>query len=132
HGVAVMVECLTDNKNRTAGEVRHAFSKHGGNLGADGSVAYLFTHSGVLTFAPGTDEDQLLEKALEGGAEDVINYEDGAMDVLTDPDGFQAVKQMLESADMVPVQAEVTMRPATLVELSVDQGISTLKLLDAL
>lgn len=132
HGVAIMVECLSDNKNRTAGEIRHAFSKHGGNLGADGSVAYLFTHSGVLTFAPQTDEDRLLENALEAGAEDVVNYEDGAMDVLTDPEEYQGVKRVLEEAGMAPVQAEVTMRPATWVELSEEQGRSTLKLLDAL
>ncbi len=132
HGVAIMVDCLTDNRNRTVAEVRHAFSKRGGNLGADGSVAYLFNRSGVLTFGPETDEDRLLEVALEAGAEDVENYEDGAMDVLTDPEDYQHVKKALTDAGLAPEQAEVTMRPATLVPLNVEDAKSTLALLEAL
>lgn len=132
HGVAVMVDCLTDNRNRTVAEVRHAFSKFGGNLGADGSVAYLFSRCGVLTFGPETGEDRLLEVALEAGAEDVVNYEDGAMDVLTDPEDYQAVREALIKAGLEPVQSEVTMRPATLVSLNADDAASILKMLDML
>src|SRR5690606_19038521 len=95
-GTAIMVDCMTDNRNRTVSEVRHAFSKHGGNLGTDGCVAYLFKESGVFTFGPGSDEDQIMEVALEAGAEDIVNHDDGSLEVLTTPEAYLAVKQALE------------------------------------
>ncbi|HET8552062.1 MAG TPA: YebC/PmpR family DNA-binding transcriptional regulator [Gammaproteobacteria bacterium] len=131
-GVAVMVDCLSDNRNRTAAEVRHAFSKHGGNLGADGSVSYLFNQAGVLSYPPGTGEDKLMEAALEAGAEDIINNEDGSIDVLTDPNDFHAVRDKLTEQGLAPADAEVTMRPSTTVDLDVETGESVLKLLDVL
>lgn len=111
-GAAVIVDCLTDNRNRTVGEVRHAFSKCGGNLGTDGSVAYLFTKKGVFTFAPGSNEDQIMEVALEAGAEDVTTHEDGSIDVLTTPEDFAAIKEKLAAQKLDAVQAEVTYLPS--------------------
>lgn len=131
-GTAIMVDCMTDNRNRTVSEVRHAFSKHGGNLGTDGCVAYLFKESGVLTFGPGSDEDQIMEVALEAGADDIVNHDDGSLEVLTTPDTYLAVKQALEVAGLEPVDADVTMRPETTVDVSGDDAVATLKLLEML
>ena len=131
-GVAVMVECMTDNRNRTVSEVRHTFTKFGGNLGTDGSVAYLFTKVGQLTFAPGVDEEQLLEVALEAGAEDVVTNEDGSIDVLTAPDVFPEVRDEVTQGGLEPAEAEVTMRPSTSITLASDEARSMIKLLDQL
>ncbi len=131
-GVAVMVDCLSDNKNRTVAEVRHAFSKHGGSLGTDGSVAYMFTKTGVLSFAPGSDEDAIMEAALEAGAEDIITDDDGSIEVLAQPDDFAAVNDALKEAGLVPEQAEVTMRPANEIGVDVETGQKILKFLDVL
>ncbi len=131
-GVAVMVDCLTDNKNRTVAAVRHAFSKHGGTLGTDGSVSYLFTKLGILTFAPGTDEDRVIEAALEAGALDVVKDADGVIEVTTEPDDFEAVREALAARGLEPEEADVTMNPATRVELEVDAARSLLKLLEVL
>ncbi len=131
-GVAVMVDCLTDNKNRTVAAVRHAFSKHGGTLGTDGSVSYLFTKLGILTFAPGTDEDRVIEAALEAGALDVVKDADGVIEVTTEPDDFEAVREALAARGLEPEEADVTMSPATRVELEVDAARSLLKLLEVL
>jgi YebC/PmpR family DNA-binding regulatory protein len=131
-GVAVMVECLTDNKTRTVADVRHAFSKHGGNLGTDGSVAFLFKHCGQMLFAPGTDEDKLMEAALEAGAEDVVTNDDGSIEVVTDPYEFAAVKEALTKAGLQPEMGEVTMKPANENELTGDDAVKMQKLLDAL
>ena len=131
-GVAVLVECLTDNRNRTVGEVRHAFSKCGGNLGADGSVAYLFQHCGVLGFPAGTSEEDLLHAALDAGAEDVVANEDGSFDVLTAPADFDAVRDALAAAGLVPESAEVTMRAATGVEVDGEEAEQVLRLLEML
>lgn len=112
-GVAVMVDCMTNNRNRTVGEVRHAFSKCGGNLGTDGSVSYLFSKIGQLTFAPGADEERIMDLSLEAGADDVVVNDDKSVDVTTSPEAFLAVKHAMTSAGLVPVQAEVTMAAAT-------------------
>jgi YebC/PmpR family DNA-binding regulatory protein len=132
NGAAVMVDCLTDNKTRTVADVRHAFSKHGGNLGTDGSVAFLFTHCGQMIFAPGTDENALIEVALDAGAEDIVNNDDGSIEVITAPHDFEAVKQRLEAADFKPEMAEVTMKPQNEVTFSGEDGVKMQKLLDAL
>lgn len=116
-GVAVLVECMTDNRNRTVAEVRHAFSKRGGNLGTDGSVAYLFKKVGQITFEPGVEEDALMEVALESGAEDLVTYEDGSIEVITPWEDFTAVRDALVAAGFEPLDAEVTMQPSTMVEL---------------
>lgn len=131
-GVAVMVDCMTDNRNRTVADVRHAFSKHGGNLGADGSVAYLFNQTGMLSYPPGTSEEQLLEAALEAGAEDVVVNSDGSLDVLTDPDEFHAIRERLTHAGMSAAEAEVTQRASTTVELDVETAETVLGLLNTL
>ncbi len=131
-GVAVMVDAMTDNRNRTAAEVRHAFSKHGGNLGADGSVGYLFNRVGVLSFGTEVDEDGIIEHALEAGAEDVVTNEDGSVDVLTDPEDYQQVKTAIEAAGLEPEHAEVTMRASTNVSLAEVDAEVMLKLLDTL
>jgi len=131
-GVAVMVECLTDNRNRTVAEVRHAFSKYGGNLGTDGSVAYLFTKVGVLNFAPGASEEQVMEAALEAGADDVVSAADGSIEVITTPEAYDDVKAALEQAGLAPENSEVTMRASIEVELDVEAGEKVLRLLDAL
>lgn len=132
NGAAVMVDCMTDNKTRTVADVRHAFTKHGGNLGTDGSVAYLFTHCGQLVFAPGTDENSLMEVALEAGAEDIITNDDNSIEVVTDPNEFSSVKQTLEQAGFSAEYAEVTMKAATDVVLSGEAAEQMQKLLDAL
>lgn len=131
-GAAVMVDCLTDNKTRTVADVRHAFSKYGGNLGTDGSVAFLFKHCGTLLFAPGTDEDKLMEAALEAGAEDVISHDDGSIEVITTPHDFSAVKEAMEAAGFKADLAEVTMKANTETVLRGEDGVRMQKLLDAL
>lgn len=131
-GAAVMVDCLTDNKQRTVADVRFAFSKNGGNLGTDGSVAFLFKHCGTLVFEPGTSEDQVMEAALDAGAEDVISHDDGSIEVITAPHDFSAVKEALEKAGLKAVLAEVTMKAGTETVLSGDDAVKMQKLLDAL
>jgi YebC/PmpR family DNA-binding regulatory protein len=131
-GAAVIVDTMTDNKVRTVAEVRHAFSKCGGSMGTAGSVAFQFKHCGQLVFAPGTHEDQVMEVALEAGAEDVITGDDGSIEVLTSPGDFEAVKHALEAAGLKPEVAEVTMRPENTIELSGDDAARMQKLLDML
>ena len=131
-GTAVIVDCLTDNRNRTVSEVRHAFSKAAGNLGTDGSVAYLFSKVGILSYAPSVDEDALMEAALEAGVEDVINYDDGAVDVMTTPENYLTVKDALIAAGFEPDNAEVTMQAATMAELDADDAEKMLRLIDRL
>lgn len=131
-GAAVMVDCLTDNRTRTVAEVRHAFTKNGGNLGTDGSVAFLFKHCGQFVFAPGTSEDQVMEAALDAGAEDVISNDDGSIEVISGPDDFVAVKQALAKAGLKPDLAELTMKPTAENVLRGDEGGRMQKLLDAL
>ncbi|MDP1548825.1 MAG: YebC/PmpR family DNA-binding transcriptional regulator [Nitrosomonas sp.] len=131
-GAAVMVDCMTDNRVRTVADVRHAFTKYGGNLGTDGSVNFLFKHCGQLIFVPGTNEDKLIEIALEGGAEDVISSEDGSIEVITDPYEFINVKEALEKAGFKAELAEVTMKPSNEAVLSGDDAVKMQKLLDAL
>jgi len=131
-GAAVILDTMTDNKVRTVAEVRHAFSKHGGNLGTDGSVAFQFKHVGQLVFAPGTPEDALLEVALEAGADDVITTDDGAIEVLTDPSAFEAVRNALQDANWAAELAEITMRPENTVALAGDDALRMRKLLDML
>ncbi|HET7569802.1 MAG TPA: YebC/PmpR family DNA-binding transcriptional regulator [Gammaproteobacteria bacterium] len=132
NGAAVMVNCLTDNKTRTVADVRHAFTKHGGNLGTDGSVAFLFRHCGQLVFAPGTDEDKLMEAALDAGAEDVIGNDDGSFEVTTAPQEFAAVKAALEKAGFKAEFAEVTMKADNETVMAGDEAAKMQKLLDAL
>jgi YebC/PmpR family DNA-binding regulatory protein len=131
-GAAVIVDCMTDNRTRTVADVRHAFAKHGGNLGTDGSVAYLFKHCGQLVFAPGTSEDRIMEAALDAGAEDVVTNDDGSIEVLTAPGDFQAVRDALAKAKLKPEFAEITMKPVTESALSSDDSGKMQKLLDAL
>jgi YebC/PmpR family DNA-binding regulatory protein len=131
-GAAVIVDCMTDNRVRTVAEVRHAFSKNGGNLGTDGSVAFQFRHCGQLVYAPGTSEERVMEVALEAGADDVIADEDGAIEVLTSPAGFEAVKQALDAAGLKAEVAEVTMRAENTVALAGEDAAKMQKLLDAL
>ena len=130
-GVAVMAECMTENRNRTVSEVRHAFSKCGGNLGTDGSVAYLFSKTGQISYPTGTDEDALMEAALEAGAEDIVTNDDGSIDVLTTPEDFIEVRDTLVG-QFEPESAEVTMRPSTNVSLDVDEAQKMIRLLDML
>ncbi len=131
-GVAVMVDTMTDNKVRTVAEVRHALSKHGGNLGTEGSVAFQFKHCGQLLLAPGTSEDAVMEVALDAGADDVLVDEDGAVEVLTSPTGFEAVKAALDGAGLSAGMAEVTYRPEVTIELSDDDRLKMQKIIDAL
>ena len=131
-GAAVIVDCMTDNRVRTVAEVRHAFSKFGGNLGTEGSVALQFKHCGQFIFAPGTGEDKVMEVALEAGAEDVITGDDAAVEVLSAPTDFESVKQALEGAGLRPDLAEVTMRPENTIELDGEDAARMHKLLDAL
>ncbi len=131
-GVAVLVETMTDNRNRTVAEVRHAFTKRGGNLGTDGSVAYLFSRKGQISFAPGADEEQVLEVALEAGAEDIETNDDGSIDVTTPWEEFTAVKDALEAAGLSPEGGEVTMVASTTVELDVDSAGTVMGLVDML
>lgn len=131
-GTAVMVDCMTDNRNRTVAEVRHAFSKFGGNLGADGSVAYLFAHVGLLNYPSGSDEDAIMEAAIEAGAEDVIVGDDGAIEVITTPAEFEQVRDAMLAAALEPESAEVTMRAETSASLDKGAAETMLKLLDVL
>ena len=131
-GAAIIVDCMTDNRVRTVAEVRHAFSKYGGNLGTEGSVAFQFKHVGQLLFAPGVSEDKVMEVALEAGAEDVITHDDGSIEVLSSPADFEAVKNALEGAGMKPEMAEVTMRAENTIELTGDDAARMQKLLDVL
>ena len=131
-GAAVMVDCMTDNKTRTVADVRHAFTKYGGNLGTDGSVAFLFKHCGQLMFAPGTGEDKLVEAALEAGADDVIANGDGSFEVVTGPYDFAQVKEALAKAGLKAEFAEVSMKAANEAEMTGDDAVKMQKLLDAL
>lgn len=131
-GIAIMVDCLTDNRVRTVAEVRHAFSKAGGNLGTDGSVAYLFTKAGVLSYPPGLDEDALMDAALEAGADDVISLDDGGIDVLVQPEQFESVRDCLVAKGLAPASAEVTMRASTTIALDEEDAVKLLKLVDRL
>ena len=131
-GVAVMVECLTDNRNRTVAEVRHAFTKYGGNLGTDGSVAYLFSKIGVMNFAPGTSEDDVMEVALDAGADDIVTEEDGSIEVITSPETYNDVLEAMKAADLTPENSEITMRASLEVEMDVETGEKVLRFLDAL
>jgi len=132
NGAAIIVDCLTDNRTRTVAEVRHAFAKNGGNMGAEGSVAFMFKHCGQLIFAPGTNEDQLMEIALDAGAEDVITHDDGSLEVLTPAPDFPKVQDALTQAGLKAEIATVTMRPETETEFEGEQADSMQKLLDAL
>jgi transcriptional/translational regulatory protein YebC/TACO1 len=127
-----MVDCLTDNKTRTVADVRHAFSKHGGNMGTDGCVAFQFRHCGQMILAPGTDEAALLDAAIEAGAEDVVTHADGSIEALTAPGDFIAVREALEAAGFAPEFGEVTMRPESETELTGEDALRMQKLLDAL
>jgi YebC/PmpR family DNA-binding regulatory protein len=131
-GVAVMVDCLTDNHTRTVADVRHAFSKHGGNLGAAGSVGYLVSHCGVLAFPKGASEDRIMEVALEAGAEDVVTADDGTVEVITSPDGFDAVKAAMAAAKLAPESAGITMRAATEIPLDATTAPQVFELIEAL
>ncbi|GAB1116631.1 MAG: YebC/PmpR family DNA-binding transcriptional regulator [Shewanella algae] len=131
-GTAVMVECMTDNRNRTVTGVRNAFNKPGGNLGTDGSVAYLFTKQGVISYEEGVDEDAIMEAALEAGAEDVVSNDDGSVDVYTAPADFGAVKDALDAIGVEAVNAEVTMVPSTKADLDEDTAAKFLRLIDTL
>jgi YebC/PmpR family DNA-binding regulatory protein len=132
NGAAIIVDCMTDNRVRTVAEVRHAFSKFGGNMGTEGSVAFLFTHCGQLLFAPGTNEDALMEAALEAGADDVVTDEEGGLEVITPPHDFSAVKDALEKAGFKAEMAEIVMKPATETVFTGDDAVKMQKLLDAL
>ena len=132
NGAAIIVDCMTDNRVRTVAEVRHAFSKYGGNMGTEGSVAFLFNHCGQLMFAPDTNEDALMEAALEAGADDVIADDEGGFEVLCDPQIFSNLRETLEKAGFKPEVAEVTMKPSTNTEFTGDDAVKMQKLLDAL
>jgi len=127
-----MVDCLTDNKVRTVAEVRHAFNKYGGNMGTDGSVAFMFKHCGQILFAPGTSEDAVMDAAIEAGAEDVTSNDDGSIEVITAPNDFLAVKDALEKAGLKPEFAEVTMKPQSETEFAGEDALKMQKLLDVL
>lgn len=132
NGAAVMVDCLTDNKVRTVADVRHAFTKHGGNMGTDGSVAFLFKHCGQMLFAPGTDEAKLMDAAIEAGAEDVLTNDDGSLEVITAPNDFTQVKEALEKAGFTAEFGDVVMKPENEVVFTGDDAVKMQKLLDAL
>ncbi len=131
-GAAVIVDCLTDNRTRTVAEVRHAFAKHGGNLGTDGSVAFMFKHCGTFLFAPGASEDKVMEAALEAGAEDVVSNEDGSIEVICVPGDFDTVQKALDKAGLKAEMAEVTMRAQSEAVLKGDEATKMQKLLDAI
>ncbi len=132
NGAAIIVDCMTDNRVRTVAEVRHAFSKFGGNMGTEGSVAFLFRHCGQMLFAPGTSEDALMEAALEAGADDVIADDEGGFEVITDPYELSRIREALEKAGFKPEVAEVTMKPSTATEFAGEDALKMQKLLDAL
>jgi YebC/PmpR family DNA-binding regulatory protein len=131
-GAAVMVDCMTDNRTRTVADVRHAFSKHGGHLGSEGSVAFLFKHCGQLVFAPGTSEDRVMEAAIETGAEDVVTNDDGSIELITSPESFHAVKAALDKTGLKPELAELTMKPLNETALAGEDAVRMQRLLDAL
>jgi YebC/PmpR family DNA-binding regulatory protein len=131
-GAAIMIECMTDNKTRTVADVRHAFTKYGGNMGTEGSVSFLFKHCGQLMFAPGTDEDKLMEAAIEAGAEDVVTNDDSSLEVITAPNDFPQVRDALQKAGFKPELAEVTMKPANETELGGEDAAKMQRLLDAI
>jgi YebC/PmpR family DNA-binding regulatory protein len=131
-GVAVMVECMTDNRKRTVSDVRHAFTKFGGNLGTDGSVAYLFAKVGQISFPSGSDEERIMEAALDAGAEDVVSNDDGSIDVLTSPESFSQVSDAISGSKLEPEQAEVTLRPSTNVNLELDDAKRMVQMLEQL
>ncbi|AEI36483.1 YebC/PmpR family DNA-binding transcriptional regulator [Francisella salina] len=131
-GVAIIVDCMTDNRNRTVGEVRHAFTKSGGNLGTDGSVAYMFTKKGIISFAPGVDEDALMEEALEAGAEDIITHEDGSIDVFTAPNDFSDVQEALVEKGFESESAEVTFDAETKADMEIEVAEKVINLIDKL
>ena len=130
-GTAIMVDCLTDNRNRTVSDVRHAFSKHGGNLGTDGSVSYMFSKQGFISFASG-DEDAIMEVAIESGADDVITNDDGSIDVMTTPDDFFSVKDALVANNLNPEHSQITMEPTNRIELNLEDAEKFMKLIDRL
>jgi len=132
NGVAVMVDCLTDNRNRTVADVRHAFTKYGGNLGADGSVAYLFDKVGLLSYPAGSDEDRIMEAAIEGGASDVLVADDKSIEVICEPDDFEALHEAMLRGALEPESAEVTMRAATRAAVDAESADTLLKMLDIL
>ena len=132
NGVAIMVECLTDNRNRTVAEVRHAFNKAGGNLGTSGSVAFLFSKLGMITFPTGSDEEKIMEVALEAGADDVIVNDDTSIDVTTTPEDFISVKEAMQAAGFTPEQADITMQASTTVDLELEDAQKAMRLVDAL
>jgi YebC/PmpR family DNA-binding regulatory protein len=132
NGAAIIIDCLTDNRQRAVADVRHALTKHGGNLGTDGCVAFMFQHCGSLIFEPGISEDAVMEAALEVGAEDVVVDEDGSIEVITAPNDFVAVKESLEAANLKPVMSEVTMKPLNEVEFFGEDALKMQKILDAL
>jgi len=131
-GIAVIVECLTDNRVRTVADVRHAFSKFGGNLGTEGSVGFMFKKIGVLAYAPGADEDAITEAAIDAGADDVKSYDDGAIEVITSPEAFDAVKKAMEAAGLAPAEANVTMRAGNDVAVTGETAQQVVKLLEKL
>lgn len=131
-GAAVLIDCMTDNRNRTVSEIRHVFAKFNGNLGTSGSVAYLFSNTGVIRFASGADENLVMESVLEAGADDIVDIEDGGLEVITGADEFPAVVQVLEARGLVPDSTEITMRASTAVPLSEKDGETMLRLLDTL
>jgi YebC/PmpR family DNA-binding regulatory protein len=131
-GAAVMVDCMTDNRTRTVADVRFAFTKNGGNMGAEGSVAFMFKHCGQMIFAPGTNEEKLMDAAIDGGAEDVVTNDDGSIEVVTDPHEFHKVKSAIEKAGFKPEVAEVIMKPTTENVLTGDDAVKMQKLIDAL
>ena len=130
-GTAIMVDCLTDNRNRTVADVRHAFSKHGGSLGTDGSVSYMFSKQGFISFASG-DEDTIMEVAIESGADDIITNDDGSIDVMTAPDDFFSVKDALVANNLNPEHSQITMEPANRIELNLEDAEKFMKLIDKL
>lgn len=131
-GIAVMVDCLTDNRNRTVAEVRHALTKAGGNLGTDGSVAYMFNKVGILSYSPEVDEDTVMEAALEAGAEDVVVNDDGSMDVITTPEEYASVVDEMKGAELAPEASEVTMKAETLTSVDVETGEKLMRMIDTL
>lgn len=131
-GAAILVDCLTDNRNRTVSDVRHAFTKHGGNLGTSGSVAYLFSQQGMFSYEAGVDEDRLMEVALEAGADDIVNNEDGSVDIVCSPDAFVDLKEALDSAGLEAGFAEVSMRASTMAEVSDKEAEKLIRMIDVL
>lgn len=131
NGIAIMVDCMTDNKNRTVADIRYVFNKRGGNMGTDGSVAYMFNQKGIISFAPGYTEEALMEVTLEAGAEDMVKYQDGSIDVFTAPEDYATVKDALDAAGFEAQSSEVTMHPDNTISLDIDDARKTLGLIEA-